>query len=240
MDEVIRLINNAFAYFFKEARLGTKRGADVEHNKYVRLISTILRAFTSKDGDLLSHFDNINENETAADSNNTSLKHFIIDNHTVAANRGKITDQLPLEHIFGSCKTFRKIIKNLGFHLTFRVFVLQRIISTTLANDIYVILISFYLIVPILIPITQTQVMFNESIQNNYTNTYDSWYTERKLSTNGNEIQVDIGCAQHVISPKNLITTFQTEHRIGVPKRNRNIAIFDPVKLGKYFCELDG
>ena len=44
--------------------------------------------------------------------------------------------------------------------------------------------------------------MFNESIKNNYTTTYESWYTERKLSTDGNELQVDIGSAQHVNSPK--------------------------------------
>ena len=35
----------------------------------------------------------------------------------------------------------------------------------------------------------------------NHTITYDSWYTERKPSTDGNEFHVDIGSAQQIISP---------------------------------------
>ena len=69
--------------------------------------------------------------------------------------------------------------------------------------------------VPTLIPNSEAQVMFNESIRNNYTITYDSWYIERKLSTDGNELQVDNGSAQHVNSPKFLIGSFQKEDRIG-------------------------
>ena len=52
--------------------------------------------------------------------------------------------------------------------------------------------------------------MFNESNKNNYTITYDSWFTERKQPTDGNELQADIGSAQHVNSPKYLIGAFQT------------------------------
>ena len=44
--------------------------------------------------------------------------------------------------------------------------------------------------------------MFNEYITRNYTITFDSWYTERKLSTHGNELHVDIGSAQHINNPK--------------------------------------
>ena len=82
--------------------------------------------------------------------------------------------------------------------------------------------------------------MFNESITNNYTITYDSWYTERKLSTDGNQLQVDIGSPQHINSSKNLIGFFQTEARIGTPNKNKNIAIFDNINVRKYFCEVDG
>ena len=46
--------------------------------------------------------------------NDTSLKEILIDNHTVQANKGKIVGQLPLEHIFGFCKTFKKITKGIG------------------------------------------------------------------------------------------------------------------------------
>ena len=96
---------------------------------------------------------------------------------------------LPLEHILGFCKTFRKITTNLRFYLTFKTADLENIIFTSIANDIDLTINSLYLYVPILFPDTDTQVMFNESIKNNYTITYDSWYTERKLSTNGNEFK---------------------------------------------------
>ena len=93
--------------------------------------------------------------------------------------------------------------------------------------------------VPVLIPNTETQVMFNEAIQNSYAITCDSWYTERKLSTDGNELQVDIGIAQHVKSPKYLIESFQTEARLGTSIKANNIAIFDHVNVKKYFAEID-
>ena len=50
----IRLTNNAFAYCFKEASLGVTSGSDLEHNKNVGPITTVMRVLTSKDGDLLS------------------------------------------------------------------------------------------------------------------------------------------------------------------------------------------
>ena len=89
---------------------------------------------------------------------------------------------------------------------------------------------------PTLIPNTQTQVMFYESIMNNYTITFDPWYTERKISNDGRELQVVIGSAEHNISPKYLIGVFQTQNRIGVPKKANNIAIFDTNHVTKYFC----
>ena len=55
--DVNGLVNNAFAYCFKEARLSTTGGSDIEHKKYCGQVSTIMRALTNKDGDLLSRFD---------------------------------------------------------------------------------------------------------------------------------------------------------------------------------------
>ena len=156
-----------------------------EHVKLLGQISTIMRSSTSNDGDLLSHFDKISERNTAADFNGSAFKQMLIDNHTVEANKGKIKGQLPIEHVFGFCKTFEKITKNLGFHLTVKTNELQNIIFTTIATGSNVTTNSLYLFVPILIPNTETQVMFNETVKNNYTITYGSWYTERKLSTNG-------------------------------------------------------
>ena len=70
----IRLKNNAFADCFKEASLGVISGSDLERNKYVGPLSTIMRVLTCKDGDLLSQFDNINEGNGDADFDSTSLQ----------------------------------------------------------------------------------------------------------------------------------------------------------------------
>ena len=182
---------------------------------------------TRNDGDLLSAFDNFNETEIS----NNSLNYILNNNHDVTVESGNIKGQLPLEQIFGFCKTFEKTTKNLGFHLTFKTNDLQNIIKTTSANDVNEKIKSLYLFVPIIIPRTETEVLFNETIQNNYTITYDSWYTERKLSIDGNELQVDIGSTEHVNSPKYLIASFQTENRIGTPSKNNNLAIFDNVNV---------
>ena len=61
--------------------------------------------------------------------------------------------------------------------------------------------------------------MFNEAIMNIYTITFDSWYTERKISNDGRELQVDIGKAQKINSPKYLISAFQTNARTTAGKK---------------------
>ena len=170
----IRLVNNAFAHCFKEGVIQTTGGMEIENIKFLGQVSTIMRSLTSRDGDLLSHFDKFNDGDTNASINNTSLKQMLIDNYTEPVNRGKVKGQLLLEDIFGFCKTFKKTTKNLGFHITLKTNDLQNIIYTTLANDINVTINSLYLFVPILTPNSETQVLFNESIKNNYTLTFDS------------------------------------------------------------------
>ena len=188
-DAAIRLTKNGFAYVFQEARLSTST-ADLEYNKYVAQISIIMKVVSGRDGDLLSQFDNINEElgvDEAATSDNirsTSLHEMIIQNHE-AANRGRIKGNLPLEHIFGFCKISKKVTKNLGFRITFKTSNLQDTIYTTNAagTQINVTINSLYLFVPILIPTPETQLLFNESIQNNYRIFFDEWYTERRNVT---------------------------------------------------------
>ena len=97
-NSVIRLVNNAFAYCFKEAYLTTTGGMDIEVNKYVGPVSTIMRMITAKDSDLSSYFD---KNGEAVLDNDNPLKQILINNHAVEANKGKIKGQLALEHIFG-------------------------------------------------------------------------------------------------------------------------------------------
>ena len=234
---VIRLVNNAFAYCIKEATLSFTGGSEIEQNKYVGPISTIMRVLTNKDGDLMSYFDNINE--TQAGINNSSLKQILIDNHTVAANKGKIVGQLPLEHIFGFCKTFKKITKGLGFQLTLKTPDLQNILYTTILDDIDVTINSLHLFVPTLIPDAATQAMFNNSIKDNFKISFDSWTSLRNIVDTDLEHQVDIGSAQNINSPKYLIAAHQTIARAGGGKTQNN-AIFDSLNVRKYYVEIDG
>ena len=54
-DDPIRLVNNPFAFCFKQARLSTTIGGDIEHNIFCGQLSTFVRVISNKDGDLLSH-----------------------------------------------------------------------------------------------------------------------------------------------------------------------------------------
>ena len=174
-NEMIRLVNNAFAYCFKERTMSTTGGIEIEQVKLLGQVSTIMTALTSKGGELLSHFDNIDETQNAINNFPLKLKQMLITNHT-QASQGKIKSLLPIEHKFGFCKTFKKITKNLGFQLAFKTNVLQDFIFTTLADDINVTIINLYLFVPVLISNAETQLIFNESVKNIYTISYDSCY----------------------------------------------------------------
>ena len=136
----------------------------------------------------------------------------MIDNH-IKPDKGKIKGQLALEHIFGFCRTFKKVIKNLSFHITFKTANLQDIIFTSIGDNIIVTINSLYLFVPFLIPSTETQLLYNECIQNNYRIFFDECYTERRLATD-TKYQINIGSAQSVKSPKYLIATLQTAARL--------------------------
>ena len=77
-----------------------------------------MRALANKDGDLKSHFDKIDESEALV--NFTLLKHLPVNHHDIAANKEEIKGQLPLQRVFGFCKTYKKITKQLEFHLSFK------------------------------------------------------------------------------------------------------------------------
>ena len=162
----IRVVNNGFAFCLTERTISITGGMEIEHVKFLGRVSTIMGALTSKDGHFIPYFDNINNADANTSMINISFKDRLIISHSVAVNRGKVKGNLPLEHIFGFCKTFQKIAKNLGFHLTFKTADLQNIIFTSIANDIDVTINSLHLYVPVLIPHSNTQVMFNESIEN--------------------------------------------------------------------------
>ena len=90
-----RLINIAFDFTFKEARLGTTGVSDLEHNKYVGEVSTITSVLTGKDGDLNFYFVKIIETE--AGIGYSSLKQEFINNHEVHANKETVTGHFTLE-----------------------------------------------------------------------------------------------------------------------------------------------
>ena len=229
-DDPIRLVNNGFAFCSIEARLTTSIGGDFEINKFCGQISAIMRAISNKDGDLLSQFDNINENDIPilnrladlpAQIQSTPHQKMFINNHT-DANRGKIKGCLYLEDNFGFCKTFEKVTKNLGFHLTFKTNDLQDIIYRSMTDDINVTINNLYIYVPNSTPSVETQVMFNEATQNNYKISYDEWFTERRIISD-TITQLDIGSSQNVQSPKYLIGENQTKDRLDGAISTKNV-----------------
>ena len=246
-DDPIRLVNNGVAFCFKEARLTTSIGGDFEINKFCGQVSTIMRAISNKDGDLISQFDNINENDIPVlnrladlpvQIRDTPHHKMLIKNHT-DANKGKIKGYIYLEHIFGFCKTFKKVTKNLGFHLILKTNDLQAIIYTSMTDDINVTINNLYLYIPNLLPSVETQVMFNEATQNNFKISYDEWFTERRIISD-TITQLDIGSSQNVQSPKYLICAHQTKDRIDGAISTKSVAIFDILDLPKYYIEIDG
>ena len=113
-DDPIRLLKNPFAFCFKQARLSTTFGGDIEHNKFCGQVSTIIRVTSNKDSDLFSQFDNINENGIPLVERlnilpphflDTPLQKMLINNHT-DANKDKKKGILNLEDNFGFSKNF--------------------------------------------------------------------------------------------------------------------------------------
>ena len=246
-DDPVRLVNNGFAFCSKEVRLSFTIGGDIEINKICGQVSTIMRVISNKDGDFLSQFDNINENDNPIleklqnlppQIRSTPHQKVLNTNHT-DANKGKIKKYLYLENIFGFCKTFKKVTKNLVFHIIFKTNDLQNFIYSSIADDINVTINKLYLYVPNLIPSVETEVMFNEATQNNYEISYDEYYTERRAISDM-ITQVELGSSQKANSPKYLIGAHRTRVRADTANKKNNIVIFDYFNLAKYYVENDG
>ena len=243
-NDIIRLVNNAFAYTIHDARISTSAGVEIEQNKYVGPISTIMRLVTQKDGDLSTYFDIIDESEDKI--NDLSLKRILINNHT-EANRGSIRGYLPLEYIFGFARSFKKITKGLGFELDLRTSNRKRdILYTALDDDdVNVTINSISLFIPQIIPSPETQVIFNDAISQTFTLSYESWTTDRKPVDAAREFQVDISSASNINSPLYLAHQKTQKPHPANPANNLsnnrfNNAIFDHVDVRKYYSEIDG
>ena len=239
-DDPFRLVNFAFAFCFKEARLSTTIGSDIEHNQLCGQVSTTMKLVSNKYGDLLCQFDNINEInipflERMADlppqNRGTPHQKMLINKHT-DANRGKIKGYLYLEDIFGFCRSFKKVTENLWFHVMLKTNDSQDIINISMADDINVTINNLYLFIPNLIPSVETYLIFKEATQNNYKISYDEYYTERRVVPDM-ILQQDIGSAQKVNKPKYLNCAHQTKYMTNAPHENKNIAKFDNLDLRK-------
>ena len=96
---------------------------------------------------------------------------------------------------------------------------------------------SLYLFVPTYIPSPETQLMFNDSIKNSFSLSFDSWTTDRKIVNTG--LRISIGCRKqstNINSPKYLIVAHQTAAKSGVANKAKNISIFDNLDVRKSFC----
>ena len=210
-------------------------------------MSTIMKVISIKDGDLLSHFDIINQNDFPIFSRITGLptpfrstphQKNLIDNH-IDANKSKIKGRLYLEYIFCLCKKIKDVTKILGFHLMLKTNDLQDDLYTTMVDDINVTKNNLYLLVPNLIPPVETQLMFNEATQNNFKISFDECYTERRLKLDM-ILHYIIGLAQQVNAPKSLIYAHQTKDRKDSSNKNKKNTLFDHLHLRQYYVEIDG
>ena len=84
-------------------------------------MSIIMRVLRSQDGDFSTYLDKIKENSF----NNTSLMDILSDKLAILANEGKAFGHLAFEQVFWFCITFRKVERNLCFHITLKSVDLQ-------------------------------------------------------------------------------------------------------------------
>ena len=161
IEDPIRLVKNGYAFCFKEARLSTTIGSDIEHNSFYGQVYTIMRVISNKDDEFLSQFGKRNENDiplferlndTPIQIRSTPHQKMLIDNH-LDANKGKIKGRLYLEDFFGFCKTFKKVTKNLASILMLKTADFLNIIYTSMADDINATNKSFFCIYLILYPV---------------------------------------------------------------------------------------
>ena len=112
-----------------------------------------------------------------------------------------IRRHLPLEHIFGFCKSFKKT-KGLGFELELRTSKKKRkFLYTLLGNDAVNVTISTLKpYKPTIIPRPGTQIMFKEAITKSFTLSFESC-TDRKPVDTGIELQLFIGSADNINAP---------------------------------------
>ena len=118
----------------------------------------------------------------------------------------------------------------------------KNLLYTTLGgNDVNVTINSIYLYLPSPVPSAEQQQIFNESIRENFTISFDAWVTDRKPVNTGNEYQLDMGSASDINIPLYIIVVHQKTQRDkpARPANQFNNAVFDHVVVKRYFVEYD-
>ena len=88
---------------------------------------------------------------------------------------------------------------------------------------------------PNLIPFVETQLMFNETTQNNYKIPYDEFYTKNRVISDV-LVRHDTGSTQQVNSHKYLFSADQTKERTSAPDKKTTVlhstmSIFEKIML---------
>ena len=91
-------------------------------------------------------------------------------------------------------------------------------------------------------PPAEKQQLFNESVRQTFTLSFDSWVTDRKPVNTGNEYQIDFGYASNKDIPLYLLVAHQKTQRDNParPHNQFNNAVSDHVGVKRYSVELDG
>ena len=85
VDEPIKLVFFIFAIAFSTAILSKTVGVEIEENKHVRQLTTMMILVTSEEGDLLPYFDKIDESQSGV--KRSSLNISLNNNQEEVANR---------------------------------------------------------------------------------------------------------------------------------------------------------
>ena len=103
-----------------------------------------------------------------------SLRKRFVNNPGEVDNRVRIKGHLPLEHVFGVCRTLYIITKNLGFHLYFKTADFWDLIYTTSGSDFIITNDSLFLYIPTFLLDASTQSLLKGSIKSSFTLKSDS------------------------------------------------------------------
>ena len=114
----IRLINNAFADSFHEARLSTTGTKDIKHKKYVGQFSTNMRALTNKDEGFFYLFKKIDESEAANEKHHYVI--ILLITMTYLQRKVKLEDNYHLNKLLDFAEHLTKKLKTIRISSNFQ------------------------------------------------------------------------------------------------------------------------